>query len=71
MKNLYKISRFIFVATGIILIVYGSSILSHLFLVANAGISLIGIFPIYVGGMLLIVAAAMKEDWFTNTRKYW
>jgi uncharacterized membrane protein HdeD (DUF308 family) len=71
MKNLFKISRLIFIAAGIILIVYGSSILSHLFLGANAGISLFGIFPVYVGGMLLIVAAAMKEDWFTNARRYW
>ncbi|HKW03936.1 MAG TPA: hypothetical protein VJN71_01435 [Nitrososphaerales archaeon] len=69
---MYKISKIIFIATGIILIVYGSSILTSLFSVGtSAQVSLIGIFPIYVGGMLLIVAAAMKEDWFTNARRYW
>jgi predicted membrane channel-forming protein YqfA (hemolysin III family) len=34
-------------------------------------LSPLGIFPLYIGGMLILIAAAMKEDWFTNARRYW
>lgn len=30
-----------------------------------------GIFPIYIGAMLMLIAAAMTVDWFTNMRRYW
>jgi hypothetical protein len=31
----------------------------------------LGMLPTYLGAMLLLAATAMKEDWFTNARKYW
>jgi hypothetical protein len=42
-------------------------------MIYNVGnpLSSLGIFPIYVGGMLILIALAMKEDWFTNARRYW
>ena len=67
MTMLYRLTKSSFIIGGIILIVYGSSdffqpvVDGHLF----------GIFPIYVGAMLILIAAAMKEDWFTNARGYW
>ncbi len=69
MGNLYRLTKAIFVFGGIILIAYGSWDLLQPF--ANGQISLFGIFPLYVGAMLILIAAAMKEDWFTNARRYW
>lgn len=66
---LYRLTKSGFIIGGIILIVYGSW--DFFQPVVGGQLSLFGIFPIYVGAMLILVAAAMKEDWFTNARRYW
>lgn len=72
MGNLYRLTKGSFIVGGMLLISYGALGLAEAF-AARAGVqvSWFGIFPVYVGAMLILFAAAMKEDWFTNARRYW
>jgi hypothetical protein len=72
MALVYRVTRSTFFAGGSVLLAIGlwyvaSPIVYH---VDNPLIAL-GIFPMYIGGMLVLLGAAMKEDWFTNARRYW
>jgi len=72
MTALYRVTRGCLLATGVFLLAGGlwyfaTPIIFHL----NNPLTALGIFPAYIGGMLIIVGAAMKEDWFTNARRYW
>ena len=72
MVFLYKFTKGAMFVIGIVLVGYGiwwlvDPIVFHL----KSPLWLIGIFPVYVGAMLMLIALAMKEDWFTNARKYW
>ena len=55
-----------------VLAAYGAWFFVDTFLIdpKNAGFWL-GMLPIYIGCMMILVSLAMKEDWFTNARKYW
>ncbi|MDH2901272.1 MAG: hypothetical protein PXY39_09895 [archaeon] len=70
---LYKFTRSAMLAGGLILLGYGAWWLSIPFIyhASNTPLYLFGIFPIYVGSMIILIALAMKEDWFTNARRYW
>jgi uncharacterized membrane protein YvlD (DUF360 family) len=72
MVVLYRATRGCLLVGGAVMLVGGlwyfvTPILFHL----NNPLTALGLFPAYIGGMLIIVAAAMKEDWFTNARRYW
>jgi uncharacterized membrane protein HdeD (DUF308 family) len=72
MALLYKFTKATMIVGGVILLGYGawwlsSPIIYH----TNAPLYIFGIFPIYVGAMVILIALAMKEDWFTNARRYW
>lgn len=70
--NLYRLTKGSFIVGGMILIGYGALGIAGAFAPrAGEQVSWFGIFPIYVGAMLILFAAAMKEDWFTNARRYW
>ncbi|MHB1907517.1 MAG: hypothetical protein ACYCQJ_01445 [Nitrososphaerales archaeon] len=72
MTVLYQLTRSSMFLGGMILIGYGSLRLSNPFVLhISDPLWLFGIFPIYVGAMLILVSLAMKEDWFTNARRYW
>jgi hypothetical protein len=72
MGNLFRATRIIFITIGFVLIGYGGwDVLSPFLGDANNAMSWFGLFPLYVGSMLLLIALAMKEDWFTNARRYW
>ena len=72
MVMLYRATRGVFILGGIVLIGYGAWYIAGPFITgAENPISWFGVFPIYVGAMLILVAIAMKEDWFTNARRYW
>jgi hypothetical protein len=73
MVLLYKFTKGSMFAIGLGLLGYGIWWLASPFILDIPGGSLwfFGIFPIYVGAMIILIAFAMKEDWFTNARKYW
>jgi uncharacterized membrane protein HdeD (DUF308 family) len=69
---LYRFTKTAMFAGGVILLGYGGWWLSSPFVFhTNSPIYLFGIFPVYVGAMVILIALAMKEDWFTNARRYW
>ena len=72
MRRLYRFTRATLVVAGVFLAVYGAWFLVDTFLAdpENAGYWL-GVLPIYIGCMMILLSFAMKEDWFTNARKYW
>ncbi len=72
MIMLYRVARTCFFVGGAGLLTYGAWFLVYPTVYhVNNPLALVGILPIYIGGMLILVAAAMKEDWFTNARRYW
>lgn len=72
MASLFKITRTIFVGAGLVLIGYGGwDLISPFAMGMSNPMSWFGMFPLYVGAMLILIAAAMKEDWFTDARRYW
>jgi len=72
MANLYKLAKSSMIVGGLGLLAYGLwDLLSPIFSRTYSSLYLFGIFPIYVGAMLILIAIAMKEDWFTNARRYW
>lgn len=69
---LYKFARAGMIAGGLFLLGYGSWwLVSPILLHYSNPLYLFGIFPVYVGAMLILIALAMREDWFTNARRYW
>ncbi len=72
MRKLYRFAKTILTLAGLALTAYGVWFIgSSLLSVQSKPDSWFGIFPIYLGSMMILVSLAMKEDWFTNARKYW
>ena len=72
MRRLYRFTKTMLVITGTVLIVYGAwFFVDSLLLDPAGGAFWLGALPIYIGSMMIIISMAMKEDWFTNARKYW
>jgi hypothetical protein len=70
---LYKFTKTATIVGGMVLVGYGIWWLLQplLFHLSVDPLWLFGIFPVYVGSMCILIAIAMKEDWFTNARRYW
>jgi hypothetical protein len=72
MIRVYHFTKGTLVAAGLFLIGYGGWDIINSFLLSQSGShGWFGIFPCYVGAMLILISLAMKEDWFTNARRYW
>ncbi|MHB8565778.1 MAG: hypothetical protein ACYC7D_06135 [Nitrososphaerales archaeon] len=72
MRSLYRFAKTIFASAGVAIIAYGIWFLgSPLLFSQDNPDSWFGIFPLYLGAMMILLSLAMKEDWFTNARKYW
>ena len=71
-KTLYRFTKSLLVVLGGFLIAYGVyTILSGLIVdPANLGLWF-GIFPAYVGSMMILMSLAMKVEWFTDARRFW
>jgi len=69
--RLYKFVRAAAAIFGAALVIFGTwELVSSLLANPRNLSSWFGIFPVYVGAMILLIAAAIKEDWFTNARRY-
>jgi len=72
MRRVYRFTRLTFVLAGLFLDTYGAWFFVTMFLSQrNEESYWLGLLPIYIGAMMILVSLAMKEDWFTNARKYW
>jgi len=72
MKALYRFTKIVLVITGIFLIAYGAYVLLSGFFLSPGNYQFwIGIFPAYLGSMMILISLAMKVEWFTDARRFW
>jgi hypothetical protein len=71
-KALYRFSKYMLVVLGGLLITYGCWFLISQYLAAPSNPEFwFGIFPAYIGSMMILISIAMKLEWFTDARKFW
>jgi hypothetical protein len=71
-KALYRFSKTVLLVGGTILIIYGCwFIVSQFLAVPSNPESWFGVFPAYVGAMMILISIAMKLEWFTDARRFW
>ena len=71
-KSLYKFTKVALCVLGAVLIVYGCWYLVSQYLSApNNPEFWLGIFPAYIGSMMILISLAMKLEWFTDARRFW
>jgi len=72
MRRVYRFTKWTLVAAGVFLAAYGLWFFVSMLLTDRAEESFwFGLVPVYIGAMMILLSLAMKEDWFTNARKYW
>jgi len=71
-KTLYRFSKSILILAGAFLVLYGGWYAVDGFL-SSPGSSQFwfGIFPAYVGSMMILISLAMRIEWFTDARRFW
>lgn len=71
-KALYSFTKTALVIIGVFLIIYGCYFaISQFFTVPSSPQFWFGVFPAYVGAMMILISMAMKLEWFTNARRFW
>jgi hypothetical protein len=71
-KTLYRFSKVILILAGASLIVYGGWYVGYgLFESPHSTQSWFGIFPAYIGSMMILISLAMRIEWFTDARRFW
>jgi uncharacterized membrane protein YhdT len=71
-KALYRLTKTVLVVLGLLLIAYGAwFLLSGMFYDPHDVDLWFGIFPVYLGAMMILISLAMKIEWFTDARKFW
>ncbi|MDA4129928.1 MAG: hypothetical protein OK457_04080 [Thaumarchaeota archaeon] len=70
--QLYKFTKTILIFLGAFLIIYGGwSIGAGLVQNPHDSQYWFGIFPAYVGAMMILISFAMRIEWFTDARRFW
>ena len=71
-KALYSFTKVVLVVVGAVLVVSGCWYLLSQYLAApNNPEFWFGLFPAYIGAMMILISIAMKLDWFTDARRFW
>jgi hypothetical protein len=71
-RQLYKFTKVLVIVLGVSLIAYGGWFFAiNLFQDPSNLQYWFGIFPAYLGSMLILVSLAMKVEWFTDARRFW
>jgi hypothetical protein len=71
-RALYRFTKFVLVISGVFLIGLGAWYLAGGFLgIEHTSEFWIGIFPAYVGVMMILISLAMRIEWFTDARRFW
>lgn len=70
--RLYRFTKTLLVVLGAFLVVYGGWYIA-LGLITNSRDSghWFGLFPAYVGSMMILISLAMRIEWFTDARRFW
>lgn len=71
-RTLYRFTKLVLVISGVFLLGLGVWYLAGGLLGSvHAPQFWFGIFPAYVGVMMILVSLAMRIEWFTDTRRFW
>jgi hypothetical protein len=71
-RALYRFTKVVLVTAGAFLLLFGGWYLFGGALGAERDPEFwFGIFPIYVGVMMILISLAMRIEWFTDTRSFW
>jgi hypothetical protein len=71
-KALYRFTKIVLALAGSFLIILGGWYLATGLLGGDrTGQFWIGIFPAYVGSMMILISLAMRIEWFTDARRFW
>ena len=71
-KSLYKFTKVTLYVLGAVLIIYGCWYLVSQFISAPKNPEFwLGMFPAYIGSMMILISLAMKLEWFTDARRFW
>jgi hypothetical protein len=69
---LYKFTKGILISLGVFLIIYGGWYVGYgLLQDPHNSQYWFGIFPAYVGSMMILISLAMRIEWFTDARRFW
>ena len=71
-KALYSFTKVVLAIVGVALVISGCWYLVSQYLVApNNPEFWFGLFPAYIGAMMILISIAMKLEWFTDARRFW
>jgi hypothetical protein len=71
-KALYRFTKGLLALAGIFLVGLGGWYIANGLLADDrTGQFWIGIFPAYVGAMMILISLAMRIEWFTDARRFW
>ena len=71
-KALYRFTKTVLVITGAFLLVLGGwYLVGGLLGTEPAPQFWFGIFPAYIGMMMILISLAMRVEWFTDARRFW
>ena len=71
-KALYRFTKVLLVFSGIFLIALGGWYLAGGFIGSGHTADFwFGIFPAYIGVMMILISLAMRIEWFTDARRFW
>jgi hypothetical protein len=71
-RALYRFTKAILVIAGIFLLILGGWYLAGGLIGGEHSPEFwFGIFPAYIGVMMILISMAMRIEWFTDARRFW
>lgn len=71
-ERIYGFTKKILLLAGTALLLYGIWFLISGFVASPENSSFwFGLFPAYIGSMMILISLAMKLEWFTDARRFW
>lgn len=71
-KRVYNFTKIALLLAGFALLLYGIWYILSQYIASPSNPSFwLGLFPAYIGSMMMLVSIAMKLEWFTDARRFW
>ncbi|MDG6905702.1 MAG: hypothetical protein JRN20_07960 [Nitrososphaerota archaeon] len=71
-ESIYKFSKGTLFAAGIFLVAFGCWYFVAQLIAEPQNLGYwFGVFPAYLGAMMILFGFAMKLEWFTDARRFW
>ncbi len=70
--RVYNFTKMALLLAGVVLLLYGIWYILSEYIASPGNPSFwLGLFPAYIGSMMILVSIAMKLEWFTDVRRFW